>query len=290
MSELSVIVCTHDRPADLERCLEGLAAQRHPAEVVVVDSASSVSCRPLVERYRSRIAQLACIYVDEPGLSLARNAGVAASAGAIVAFVDDDAVPEPEWSGHIMRAFSRWDIGCVGGACAPAFHSPRPRWLSGRLLQLAGITRFGSVAREPRSSSEWPFGANMAFRREALESVGPFSTTLGRHGRALLSGEDSDMVARVIADGWRVWLEPAAVVDHAVHAERCRSRYYWRRLWWNGVSRAVNPSAEVALRLLVAVPVRLVLWAAVRDRLYLYRVAETAGYFAALLGLAERTG
>ena len=110
----------------------------------------------------------------------------------------------------------RPDVGCVGGACRAAFTAPRPRWLSERLLQLAGITRFGETPREPRSSAEWPFGANMAFRREALADAGPFSTALGRDGRSLLSGEDSDMVERVLTCGWRVWLEPAALVDHSV--------------------------------------------------------------------------
>jgi GT2 family glycosyltransferase len=188
----------------------------------------------------------------------------------------------------MLAAFDRPDVGCVGGACEAAFTGSRPRWLSERLLQLAGITRFGDRAREPRSSAEWPFGANMAFRREALEDVGVFTTTLGRRPGSLLSGEDSEMVERVLASGWRVWLEPAAVVAHAVHADRCRGGYYWRRLWWNGISRAVNPSARVGLRLLLAVPVRLAMWAASRDRLYLYRLAETGGYFAARLGLAGR--
>ena len=127
----------------------------------------------------------------------------------------------------------------------------------------------------------------MAFRREALEAAGPFATTLGRRGRSLLSGEDSDMVARVLAHGWRAWLEPAAVVDHRVSAERCTGRYYWRRLWWNGIGRAVRPSARVSARLLAAVPVRLLLWAAARDRVYLYRLAESAGYFAARAGLVR---
>jgi glucosyl-dolichyl phosphate glucuronosyltransferase len=288
VSELSVIVCTHDRPEDLCRCLGGLAALDAPVEVVVVDSASSVPCRSLVDSYRGRIPRLRYVYVQEPGLSLARNSGVAAARSPIVAFLDDDTVPAPEWASAVLAAFARPEVGCVGGTCRASFAGPRPRWLSERLLQLAGITRFGEEAREPRSSAEWPFGANIAFRREVLDDAGAFSTELGRRGASLLSGEDSDMVERVLARGSRVWLEPAAVVDHTVHPDRCRGRYYWRRLWWNGISRAMRPDPRVALRLLVAVPVRLVAWGVVRDRLYLYRLAETAGYFAARLGLAGR--
>lgn len=289
MPELSAIVCTHDRPRDLERCLTALAALADPVQVIVVDSASSVPCRALVEGFRDRLTDLEYVFVPEPGLSLARNAGVRVASGRVVAFLDDDAAPAADWARRILAAFARGaDIGCVGGTCRAAFDGPRPRWLSPRLLQLAGITRFGDAPREARSSAEWPFGANMAFRRAALEAAGTFSETLGRRGTSLLSGEDSEMVERVRAAGWRVWLEPAAVVDHTVHAERCRGRYYWRRLWWNGISRAVNPSPQVAARLAAAVPVRLVLGVVTRDRFYLYRLAESAGYFAARLRLVAR--
>jgi cellulose synthase/poly-beta-1,6-N-acetylglucosamine synthase-like glycosyltransferase len=285
---LSVIVCTHERPADLERCLDGLCELRDPVEVIVVDSGSRVPCGPQVDAYRDRIADLRYVYVERPGLSAARNAGSEVASGRIVAFVDDDAVPAPDWARAIAHAFREDDVGCVGGACRAAFAAPRPSWLSDRLLALAGVTRFGDRAREPRSSAEWPFGANMAFRREALEAAGPFSSALGRNGSSLLSGEDSDMVARVAAAGWRLWLEPSAVVAHRVSAERCRSGYYWRRLWWNGIGRAVDPSTRVTARLLAAVPIRLALWVAARDRVYLYRLAESAGYFAARLGAVRR--
>jgi hypothetical protein len=70
------------------------------------------------------------------------------------------------------------------------------------------------------------------------------------------------------------------VVEHTVHVERCTSRYYWRRLWWAGVSRArsTEAAARLGLRLLVAAPIRLVLYALTRDRVHLYRTAETAGF------------
>ena len=290
MPELTVIVCTHDRPADLERCLRGLAGVTGDIEVIVVDSASSPPCRVLVDEWRGRVRGLRYLFESEPGLSRARNAGVAAASAPLIAFIDDDAVPAPGWTHALERAFAAPDVGCVGGTCRPHFATARPRWLSDRLLQLAGITRFGADAREARSSAEWPFGANVAFRADALAQTGPFAADLGRHGASLRSGEDSDMVGRVLAHGWRVWLEPAAVVDHRVAPERCESRYWWRRLWWNGISRAVNPSPRLTLRLLAAVPVRLAMWAIARDRLYLYRLAETAGYLAARLRIAGGAG
>jgi glycosyltransferase involved in cell wall biosynthesis len=284
VADLSVVVCTHERPRDLAGCLDALAATGHDLEVIVVDSASRRPCRDLVEQYREMLPALRYRYVAEPGLSRARNAGIAAAGGDIVAFIDDDASPQPGWDDELRRAFAQHPrAGCVGGACVARFGAERPRWLSERLLQFSSITRWGEGARQPRSSAEWPFGANMAFRAAALAAAGEFSLALGRIGSSLLSGEDSDMVARVIECGWEVWLEPGAAVLHTVHADRCRSSFYWRRLWWAGVSRATTPSLRASTRLAVAAPIRLALWLLTGDRFYLYRTAESAGYFLTVL-------
>src|SRR5262245_32851454 len=281
---LSVVVCTHDRPADLVRCLGALARLEDPVEVIVVDSASRKPCRELAERFASAFGAMSVVRTSVPGLSRARNAGLEAAASPIVAFVDDDAEPAPTWARTIARPFAEARVACVGGTCRPVFDARRPRWLSGRLLQFAGITRFGGTARESRSSAEYPFGANMAFRRADLLAVGGFPENLGRVGTTLLSGEEYEVIERLRTRGSVVWLEPGAIVDHHVAPERCRSSYYWRRLWWQGVSRARGRrSVPVALRLACAAPIRLVLWPLARDRVYLYRIAETAGYLAECL-------
>jgi glycosyltransferase involved in cell wall biosynthesis len=281
---LTVVVCTHNRPSDLARCLDALAALDEPAEVIVVDSASDPPCAELVAGYEPRIPGIVYLHEPEPGLSKARNRGLARARAPIVAFVDDDAAPRREWSREMLAAFAAdASIGCVGGACAPAFEpgAKRPPWLSDRLLQFAGITRFGDRPRDARSSAEWPFGANIAFRVSALGHRA-FRESLGRHATTLLSGEESALVEQLRADGWRIWLEPRAVVDHSVGGERCRSAYYWRRLWWAGVSRARADERRtvIGLRLAVAAPVRLLLYAVTRDRVHLYRSAETAGFLA----------
>lgn len=281
MSEqsLSVIVCTHDRPADLERCLAGLAALRHPAEVVVVDSASDPPAEALVAAHARRIGSLRYVYEPRPGLSAARNRGIEATTGEIVAFVDDDAIPAAGWAGELVASFERPEVGCAGGECRPRFETARPAWLSDGLLAFAGITSFGGEYRRARSRAEWPFGANLAFRRAALEQAGGFSEELGRSGDSLLSYEDTAMIERVVACGWEVWLRPTAVVDHTVSAERCRGGYYWRRSWWNGISRARHrPTAAMALKRAAAVPLYLGLYVLRRDRIHLYRTAESAGY------------
>ena len=288
----SVIVCTHDRPGDLRRCLEAIGRLEDPVEVIVVDSASEPPCRDLVERFASCISDLTYVREDAPGLSRARNRGLRTARCDLVAFLDDDAAPHADWARRIVAPFAAdSDVACVGGACRAVFPDcDRPRWLSDRLLQFAGITRFRD-AREARSSAEWPFGANVAFRRAALDAVGGFPERLGRSGTTLLSGEESAVIDSLRANGWKIMLDPTAVVDHAVSAERCRSAYYWRRLWWAGVGRARIPNKRwrTLARLLAAAPIRLVLYCVTWDRMYAYRLAETAGFVSDLV-LPGRAG
>lgn len=277
---LSAIVCTHNRPDDLRRCLDAFTLVDDPVEVIVVDSASTPPCRDLVERYASSIPHLTYLREEVPGLSRARNRGLRHAAGQVVAFVDDDAAPRRDWARKIVEPFADPGVGCVGGACHAFFpECDRPRWLSDRLLQFAGITRFDS-AREARTSAEWPFGANIAFRRDVLVASGSFPDHLGRTGTTLLSGEESAAIAAVSDAGWRIALHPGAAVDHAVPRSRCVSRYYWRRLWWAGVTRARGEGrrGRTLARLLAAAPVRFGLYLVTWDRVHLYRLAETAGY------------
>jgi glycosyltransferase involved in cell wall biosynthesis len=280
---LSVVVCTHNRPGDLARCLEALAALETPAEIIVIDSASQPPCRSLVESFTARFPHLRYVREEQPGLSRARNRGITEATRPIVAFIDDDTAPARDWSACIVAPFEAdARVGCVGGACVAEFECEgrRPSWLSDRLLQFAGLPRFGSQAREARSSAEWPFGANIALRKEALGADNPFAEYLGRQGTTLLSGEELALVEAVRADGWKIWLEPKAIVEHTVHSERCRSNYYWRRLWWAGVSRARSAEAPaiLGLKLMVAAPVRLALYVLTGDRVHLYRAAETPGF------------
>ena len=280
---LSVIVCTHDRVAELTRCLGALAALEDAVEVIVVDSASTpaAASQPGVVAAVDRLLSGSIVRVEEPGLSRARNVGTAAATCEIVAFIDDDAFVRPDWARRIAAGFSNGDVACVGGSCEPIFESSRPSWLSDRLLQFAGATRLGTVPRAVTGSRDYPFGANVAFRRDDLLAMGGFDEALGRMGSSLLSGEESAVMDRLIATGKTVWLQPDAAVDHLIQERRTESSWYWSRMWWAGVGRArVQSGTGTFLRISAAAPVRAVAWAGTRDRVYLYRLAETAGYIA----------
>ena len=190
----------------------------------------------------------------------------------LVAFVDDDAEVAPDWARRIAAPFADPAVGCVGGPASP-LPRPRPRWLSERLLQYAGITRFDE-ARESRSSSEYPFGANVAFRRDALggfrsASAGPAPHCCRERRSWRSTGSVTTAARRARARRRRT---------HAVAPERSLRLLLAAALVAGRHPRARRASLRLTLRLVAALPVRVALYAGTRDRIHMYRLAETTGY------------
>lgn len=216
MDELmcSVVIPTMSRPAELFRCLEALSEQDYPRiEKVVVDNAPDAATREIAERFQAR-------YVPEwvPGLSRARNAGAKASLGEIVAFVDDDGVPEPGWVRALAVEFEDPRVGAATGRLRPiepATDDPmelserlvphRPRRLAVDRLspQWFQIAAFGGLGN----------GSNMAFRRSVFSSWPGFDPRLGR-GTAIGAGEENYAFFSLVKAGYRVVYTPDAVVRH----------------------------------------------------------------------------
>lgn len=233
---ISVVVCTRDRPGPLADCLASLAAlSRPPLEVLVVDNApDSPSTRAVCEAAGVR-------YVAEPrpGLSVARNTGIRNSRGGIIAFTDDDVVVHHAWLDELRRAFADPATMFVTGLVLPLELEWEAQWLFeaefggfGRRLQPA-LYDAALLSTYPGGGGPvWLLGAgaNMAFRRRALEQAGDFDERLGA-GAAGCS-EDSELWYRMLARGWVARYHPAAVVHHrhrATDAElRRQLRAYMR--------------------------------------------------------------
>jgi O-antigen biosynthesis protein len=219
---ISAVLCTRDRPEQLETCLRALAQQEYPRfEVVVVDNAPSAGgVRALVAGFQGGAAFR---YVLEPraGLSWARNAGAAAASGEIIAYLDDDEEPDRQWLAGLACGFARGDdIGCVSGIVLPA----RLDTAAQELFEQVGGHRHGRgfspgiFSRQGPQSPLYPLppfgvGANMAFRREALTRIGGFDVALGA-GTPTLACEDTLALTMLLLAGYRIAYEPAALMRH----------------------------------------------------------------------------
>ncbi len=218
---ISVVICTRDRPGQLETCLRCLSSQEYPSfEVVVVDNAPSEAVRDIVNAgYTGRPSR----YVPEsrPGLSWARNAGTAAASGDIIAFLDDDEEPDRHWLAGLACGFARGDdIGCVSGMVLPARLDTAAQQLFEQLGGHSQDRGFSAAvfSRQGPQSPLYPLppfgvGANMAFRREALAGIGGFDVALGA-GTPALAGEDTLALTLILLAGYRIAYEPAALIRH----------------------------------------------------------------------------
>jgi len=231
----SLVICTRDRPEELERCLNSLGTQSHrPDEVIVVDNA------PTDER-TWHVAQMAgATYVreDRPGLDVARNAGARATQHAIIAYTDDDVVLHPRWLERLASAFDAPDIMAVTGLVLPAELETEAQqiferhWGFGRGYQRFDFGREFFAATRALGCPAWHIGAgaSMAFRREAFEHVGYFDERLDA-GAAGCSG-DSEFWHRLLAAGWRCRYEPSSVAFHyhrrSLDALASQIRFYAR--------------------------------------------------------------
>lgn len=244
---ISAIICTHNRADLVAKAVRSLFKQELQAdqfEVIVVDNASVDNTGKVIAKLAEEAPSLlryVCVYESRPGISHARNAGVRQARGQYVAFLDDDGIAVPNWLQSFIDIFSRSkNIGAVGGPIRPIWMKPRPRWLSGYLGSYYSVLDLGSQMRPYRPDlNEWLGGGNLAVLHRFMMGEKTFSTRLGRSGNSLLSNEETFLLQGIIAQGFQVWYQPAAVIDHHVHADRLNRIWLLRRCFWQGVSNAV---------------------------------------------------
>jgi O-antigen biosynthesis protein len=207
-ARVSVIVVSQDRPDDLHRCLKGLSQMDHPCfEVVVVTRPSDMQAVPGLP--------VRTVAFAEANISAARNAGLAVAAGEIVAFIDDDAVPEPTWLSRLTAPFADPDVvlatGFVRGRNGISLQSRAAvidHLGETRAIDVGGTTILPSEAGRAVKA----VGTNAAFRRDSLCGIGGFDPAF----RFYL--DDSDVSIRLARSGGSTAIVPDAQVHHGYAA------------------------------------------------------------------------
>jgi glycosyltransferase involved in cell wall biosynthesis len=258
---ISVVIASYNRRALLERTLRALEEGRVPAggvEVLVADNGSTDGTAELLaaERARGRL-DLRIVTVAEPGKSVALNAAMPQARGSILAFTDDDVVPEPGWLEAIGRAFEDPAVDFVAGRILPLWEAPPPAWLSPALYGVIAVADGGPERRaiDSTGSAVMPIGTNFAVRRRVIERLGGWRTDLGKLRGTLRTGEDHEFFVRMLRGGYRGVYEPEARVAHLVPAGRLRRDYF--RAWFHGNGRVVALLEEeypTARRYVLGVP------------------------------------
>jgi glycosyltransferase involved in cell wall biosynthesis len=236
--EISVVICayTERRWNDLVAAVQSVQRQTTPpAEIVVViDHNPGLFARAQQALEGVRIVE----NQHARGLSGARNTGVAVSMGALVAFLDDDALAEPTWLEQLTACFQAPDVLGAGGAVDPLWAAARPRWFPDEFAWVVGCSYRG-LPRATRPVRN-PIGASMCIRREVFAAIGGFRDGIGRLGTRPLGCEETELCIRA-RQRWpeRVFVyEPRARVRHRVPVTRAGWAYFRSRCYAEGLSKA----------------------------------------------------
>jgi len=190
----TVILCayTERRWPDLVAAIGSVRAQTAaPAEIVLVVDHDDA----LLVRACETLAGVRCLRNDaRRGLSGARNTAIAAASGEVLAFLDDDAVAEPDWLERLLAAFDDPRVLAAGGAVRPRWDGGRPRAFPPEFDWVVGCTYRGMP--EAAGPVRNVIGANMSFRRDVLAAVGGFREDVGRVGAVPIGCEETELCLR----------------------------------------------------------------------------------------------
>ncbi|HTL54723.1 MAG TPA: glycosyltransferase [Candidatus Limnocylindrales bacterium] len=217
---VSVVVCTHNGARTLRECLGALERLDYPDyEVIVIDDGSTDGSNDIAVCFDCRL-----ITTPNQGLSSARNIGWQAATGDIVAYIDDDAYPEPDWLRHLAATLDLSAHVAVGG---PNVGPRGDGFMAECVFQAPGGPMH--VMLDDRCAEHIP-GCNMAFRREALNAIGGFDPQFR------VAGDDVDICWRLQERGWTIGFSPAALVWHH---RRNSVKAYWKQQLGYGKSEAL---------------------------------------------------
>lgn len=237
--QISTIICCYNeyRWADLLAAIQSIRQQTiTPLEIIVV-----IDHNPnLFAKAQARLSGVRIIENNQsPGLSGARNCGVMAARGNIVAFLDDDALAAPDWLAQLLAAYDQQpSVLGVGGAIVPVWADDRPSWFPEEFDWVVGCTYSGL----PQTTAPVRnlIGCNMSIRRDLFNAGSAFQTELGRVAGRPLGCEETEFCIQAHQrqpDG--VWLyQPQARVWHRVSPDRSNWHYFTARCYGEGLSKA----------------------------------------------------
>jgi hypothetical protein len=240
--DLTVCICTHDRPRYVRGCLDGLRRQTAPRDrfaILLVDSGSSPAAA----------AELAW-----------------AARTPFIAYIDDDAIPANDWVENILTAIAQpgRPPALIGGRILPEWEAPLPSWWPGSLLGVLSIIQHeghGEYRTEAVPQGLEPYAANIVVHVLSLLAAGGFGGSIGRYGQSLLSDEEVQLAWMLQDAGYSVRYDSRITVYRQIQARRLEPEWLLSRLYWQGASTVLtrrllgHPESvwrELPRRLLVA--------------------------------------
>ena len=237
-SDISVIICayTEERWSELLKAVKSIQQQNTPVrEIVLV-----IDHNPrLLERIRPEVPGVIVIENSGArGLSGARNSGITQACGAWIAFLDDDAIAEPDWIERLYACCQKSDILGAGGFVEPLWVEKKPAWFPHEFYWIVGCSYQEQLPTVVEVRN--PYGGCMCIQREVFETVGGFREGIGRVGNRPLGGEETELSIRA-KQRWpekHFLFDPQARIHHHVTPGRASWSYFFSRCYSEGISKA----------------------------------------------------
>src|SRR6056297_962183 len=237
---VSVVLCTHtlDRYEAFTEAAESVLDQTYDdTELVLVSDGNEAVAERFRSEYGDRDDVVTHCNDQNVGLLESRNNGAEVATGDVVAFIDDDAIADPDWVAELVEAYEDKDALAAGGKMTPAWVAGRPSFLPEEFYWLVGVTHrgFADGPGEVRNT----FGSNISFRRDVFLELDGFDTDIGgRKGDKNLQGGETELCARLAEEyGRGVYYNPRARVAHKVYEYRTDPAWLLDRAFWQGYSK-----------------------------------------------------
>lgn len=236
---LSVIIPTRNRNPSLSGLLSCLSTQSLSSdlfEIVVVDNASTDETRESLHQWKSELSNLRVVFEGRIGSNYARNAGVLAAKGALLAFIDDDCLPHPQWAERIIQSFKTLDLSrtCLVGKVLLDLPHKTPRWYGSFLENYLSQIDWGEnpLTIEARKACS----ANLVIPREIFNYISGFDTRLNRTTSNLQSNDETLTLIQLSQREVQFHYEPSIKVFHQISSHRLNQSFLRKRAFWQGKS------------------------------------------------------
>ena len=241
--KLTIAIPTHNRAGSLAQTLASLRGivlrPGLDAECVVVDNASTDGTSSIViSSSRDLPVPVQVVTETRIGSSYARNRAIVESTAEFVFFIDDDVTIDSRWAIELLSEMERRSLDVACGLVIPEWPGPLPKWLGPELYVKLAVHR--TDGESDREALDQYFSANVGFRRAALDHFGTFREDLGVVGKNPMSGEDTELFARIIDQGGRIGFAERAVVHHRISPDRLTRQYFRRKSFAFGFGTAVK--------------------------------------------------
>lgn len=232
MKIISVIICTYNRAKLLDKCLHSLRQQtldQKYFEIIIIDNNSEDNTQAIIKKYQN-VLPITCFLEKNQGLSYARNRGIKEANTEYLAFLDDDAKPDPSWLQQAIKIIRDKGPQIFGGPIYPFYLHNKPRWF----LDKYETRKVTEQSRYVNELTNFFSGSNFFITKLLCQKVKGFDEKLGMKGKKISVGEDTNFQIKTSRLKIPRYYELGLIVYHYVPTSKMKLSYIFKRKFWSG--------------------------------------------------------